>query len=55
MSKKDNIEPEKMDSDEKKVEKARRRRHMVKPSDFVFIGVLIAAVALSIFIIEIYQ
>jgi hypothetical protein len=55
MSKKDNIEPEKVDYDEKKVEKARSRRHQVKPSDFFFIGLLLAAVAISIFIIEIYQ
>jgi len=55
MSKNDNIEPEKVDYDEKKVERARSRRHQVKPSDFFFIGLLLAAVAISIFIIEIYQ
>lgn len=55
MSKKDTIEPEEVDYDEKKVERARSRRHKVKPSDFFFIGLLLAAVALSIFIIELYQ
>ena len=55
MSKNDNIEPDKVDYDEKKLEKARSRRHLVKPSDFFFIGLLLAAVAISIFIIEMYQ
>jgi hypothetical protein len=55
MSKKDSIEPEKVDYDEKKVEKARARKHKAKPLDFVFIGLLLVAVAVSIFIIENYQ
>ena len=55
MSKNDNIEPEKVDYEEKKVKRARSRRHKANPSDFFFIGLLLAAVGISIYIIEIYQ
>ena len=55
MSKVDNIEPEKVDYDEKRLKRALGRRHQASSSEVLIFCLLLAAVAISIYIIEIYQ
>lgn len=55
MSKNKDMQPKDVEYDKEKVEKARARRHQVKPSAFVAIFVLLATVVICIAIIEMYQ
>jgi len=55
MLKKDNIEAEKVAYNGKKVESARGKSYKLDPSDLFLFCLLIAAAAISIFIIENYQ
>jgi hypothetical protein len=55
MSKNKDMQPKDVEYDKEKVEKARARRHQVKPSAFVAIFVLLVTVVICIAIIEMYQ